>query len=142
MKTYTKNFPPNYDLDKYVLRMMEEKKITLARISRNSIRAGDFVSQPALSDIVKRKRGAGRTACKAIASGLGVPLNDVLLHAGIMEADPGRDEIEEEIAYIYHNLKHEWAKKQALSFMRWIASTESELNEGYMEGNISPIKQT
>jgi hypothetical protein len=141
MKKYTESFPPNYDLDKYIQRIMAEKKLTLAEISRESVRNGEFVSQPSLSDIINKKRGAGRKAARAISAGLGVPLNDVLLHAGIMDLDPERDEAEAEINYLYHKLKHHWAKNQALNFMRWLVSME-ETGNGQSEGNVIPTEPT
>ena len=76
------------------------------------------VSRTAISNLLNGSRGAGINLLNALAKGLELPIEEVLIAAGIRQSDPERPPGFEEWIYIYLNASED-QRQEMLAYARY-----------------------
>ena len=100
---------------------LQEQGISQAELAR---RAG--VTRGAINGILTGARGPGTDLAKGIARALKLPEDEVMIAAGLMSPKPKEDKGQKEIDYLYHNLKKQSSKDQAVDFLRHLVELEEK----------------
>ena len=100
---------------------LREQGISQAELAR---RAG--VTRGAINNILQGERGPGVELAKGIARALKIPEDDVMVAAGLMTPKPNEDKGQKELDYLYHTLREQSSKEQALEFLRYLAEQEEK----------------
>jgi transcriptional regulator with XRE-family HTH domain len=93
-----------------------------SEMSQRNWRPADLVEATELdsaviSNLLSGSRNAGVVTCKAIASGLRIPLTVVYQAAGLLDEDPARDPVTDKIAHAVLDLDSD-DKMEVLDYVR------------------------
>lgn len=105
----------------WILNEMKLRQWSQADLSRAS-----GLTPTAISNLITVKRNPGKDSCIALAIAFKLPPEIVFREAGILEADPEKDERLYKIETLYRTLREEGNKERALQFLEFLSGLEDK----------------